>query len=242
MEYDEENKKTVIHYGGGCKKGAHPINMPAPSPYKEAKVLQRIVEEVNGSDAFRLSDFKVEDEKNPYQTLSEYHGALSVNDADNLKNCWSSVIRQLMSENEEMVTTAEPWQLFILTLQRGIATGAILLANEKKEYETAGGKFIGYEHQDNDSTEYVLDSTRVFSFVKHQLQELGKDFVTEPSNIFKDLFKNKISSGYSNKDGSGHIRQRYLKRVRLHGHQVEMLVISKEKMEKVIVELEEAKS
>ena len=81
-----QKKKTIVYFGGGYKKdsstvsqtlpiiaqGDQQININAPSPYKEAKVLQRIVEEVNRSEPFRLSEFKVEDEKNPYQIPSEY--------------------------------------------------------------------------------------------------------------------------------------------------------------------------
>lgn len=76
--------------------------------------------------------------------------------------------------------------------------------------------------------------TKFFSLVKHQLIDSGKDLVSDATPIFKELFEKGISKGYDNKDGKGGVRKRYLKRVKLNGHQPEVLVISIAAMEKTI--------
>ncbi len=82
------------------------------------------------------------------------------------------------------------------------------------------------------STSYPPD--KVISNARHLLADSGRELVSDSTTIFKELLNHGISKGYENKDGNGGTRKRYLKRVKLNDHLVEMLVISKEAMERTI--------
>ena len=139
-----------------------------------------------------------------------------------------------MIRNQIAATVAEPYHQFLITLQQAIATGSAQIAINKDEFEKNGSHYIGFHRVDKGDSEYVLAPDKVFSLVKHQLIDSGKDLVSDATPIFKELFEHRISKGYDNKDGKGGVRKRYLKRVKLNGHQPEVLVISVAAMEKTI--------
>lgn len=161
-------------------------------------------------------------------------GALTEGQVSEYKILWFAVIQNLMKRNEEMAIVAEPWQQFLLTLQQGIAMNSIILAADKTEYESTGTKYLGFKRFEKGEEEYVLPPSQIFIEVKRRLQEIGKDLVANDTAIFRELFMRSLALGYTNQDGRGSTRNRYLKRIKLHGHLVEMLVIPVEKMEREV--------
>ena len=147
---------------------------------------------------------------------------------------WHCVIVDLMLRNQTAATVAEPWQQFLVTLQQLIATGSALIAVTKEEFEQNGGRYIGFQRADKDGAEYILSPDKSVGMIRRQLSDLGHELVSDSTPIFKELLAHGISKGYENKDGNGGTRKRYLKRVKLNDHLVEMLVLSKEAMEKAI--------
>ena len=147
---------------------------------------------------------------------------------------WHRVIVDLMFRNQTAATVAEPWQQFLVTLQQAIATSTALIAVNKDEFEQNGGKYVGFQRFDKDGAEYVLSPDKVISNARHLLADSGRELVSDSTTIFKELLAHGISKGYENKDGNGGTRKRYLKRVKLNGHLVEMLILSKDAMEKAI--------
>ena len=122
----------------------------------------------------------------------------------------------------------------MITLQQAIATGSAQIAINKEEFERNGSHYLGFHRVDKGDSEYVLAPDKVFSLVKHQLIDSGKDLVSDATPIFKELFEHRISKGYENQSSKNGTRTRYLKRVKLNGHQPEVLVISIAAMEKFI--------
>ena len=147
---------------------------------------------------------------------------------------WHRVIVDLMFRNQTSATVAEPWQQFLVTLQQAIATSTALIAVNKDEFEQNGGKYVGFQRLEKDGAEYVLSPDKVVATARHLLVDSGRELVSDSTTIFKELLNHGISKGYENKDGNGGTRKRYLKRVKLNGHLVEMLVLSKDGMEKAI--------
>lgn len=65
------------------------------------------------------------------------------------------------------------------------------------------------------------------TLVRRQLLDSGQELIAESTAIFKELREHGISKGYDNQqDGKGNVRKRYLKRIKINGHLIEMLVIS----------------
>ena len=150
---------------------------------------------------------------------------------------WNRVIADLMLRNQEMATTAEPWQLFIITLQKLIATGEVFIAIDKNEFERNGKSYIGFQRSNKSEVEYVLSPDKTFSITRNKLEsDSRRELVSDSSTIFKELLKHGISRGYDNQDGNGGTRKRYFKRVKLNGLDVEMLAISRDSMERAIKE------
>ncbi|MBR4152006.1 MAG: hypothetical protein IKT98_03530 [Selenomonadaceae bacterium] len=149
-------------------------------------------------------------------------------------SCWHRVIVDLMLRNQSAATEAEPWQQFLVTLQQAIATGTTLIAVNKDEFEQNGGRYAGFQRIDKGDAEYVLSPDKVISIARHLLTDSGRELVSDSTTIFKELLNHGVSKGYENKDGNGGTRKRYLKRVKLNGHLVEMLVLSKDALEKAI--------
>lgn len=147
---------------------------------------------------------------------------------------WHRVIVDLMLRNQSAAIVAEPWQQFLIILQQAIATSTILFAVSKDEFEQNGGRYAGFQRIDKDDAEYVLAPDKVISTVRHLLTDSGRELVSDSTTIFKELMTHGISKGYENKDGNGGTRKRYLKRVKLNDHLVEMLVISKDAIERAI--------
>lgn len=147
---------------------------------------------------------------------------------------WHSVIVDLMLRNQSAAIVAEPWQQFLIILQQAIATSTILIAVSKEEFEQNGGRYAGFQKADKDGVEYVLSPDKVVATVRHLIMDSGRELVSDSTTIFKELLAYGISKGYENKDGNGGTRKRYLKRVKLNGHLVEMLVLSKDAMERAI--------
>ena len=147
---------------------------------------------------------------------------------------WHRVIVELMFRNQTAATVAEPWQQFLVTLQQAIATSTALIAVTKDEFEQNGGKYVGFQRLDKDGAEYVLSPDKVVATARHLLVDSGRELVSDSTTIFKELLNHGISKGYENKDGNGGTRKRYLKRVKLNDHLVEMLVLSKDAMERAI--------
>lgn len=158
-------------------------------------------------------------------------GVITKTEYDSYYEQWCDVIVELIKRNAEAAMISEPWQQFLLTLHQAIGTGSARMAHTKEDFADNGNgikNYIGYK-RDN---EYVFEPTRVMSLVRRQILESGKELVADSTAIFKDLFENNISRGYGNqKDGRGSTRNRYLKRVKINGNMVEMLVISIDEME-----------
>ena len=150
-------------------------------------------------------------------------------------SCWNDVIVDLLLRNQAAAIVAEPWQQFLMSLQQLIATGATPIALNKDEFEHSGGvRYIGFQRIDRGDVEYVLSPEKAIAVIRRQMMESGKELVSDSTTIFKELLANGVSKGYENKDGNGGTRKRYLKRVKLNDHLVEMLVLSKSAMEKAI--------
>ena len=148
---------------------------------------------------------------------------------------WHSVIVDLMLKNQMVATVAEPWQQFLITFQQAIATGTTLIAVSKEEFEQNGGRYVGFQRTDKDGDiEYILSPDKLMSTVRHQMLDSGRALVSDSTTIFRELLEHDISKGYNNKDGNGGTRKRYLKRVKLNGHLVEMLILSKDAIERTI--------
>ena len=148
---------------------------------------------------------------------------------------WHSVIVDLMLKNQMVATVAEPWQQFLITFQQAIATGTTLIAVSKEEFEQNGGRYVGFQRTDKDGDiEYILSPDKLMSTVRHQMLGSGRALVSDSTTIFRELLEHDISKGYNNKDGNGGTRKRYLKRVKLNGHLVEMLILSKDAIERTI--------
>ena len=154
--------------------------------------------------------------------------AISQSKAQEYQDIWCDIIIDLICKNQEMAIQAEPWQQFLIALQKAISTGNAKLAYTKEEFEKNGKNYVGYHRGD----EYVLTPDKVMALIKRQMWESGKGLVAEPITIYKEIFEHHISLGYDNqKDGRGRTRKRYLKRTKLNGHLVEMLVIPIESLE-----------
>ena len=147
---------------------------------------------------------------------------------------WHRVIVDLMLRNQTAATVAEPWQQFLLTLQQAIATGTALIAVNKDEFESNGGRYIGFQRIDKSEVEYILSPDKAIAIIRHQIMDSGRELVSDSTAIFKELLTHGVSKGYENKNGNGGTRKRYLKRVKLNEHLVEMLVLSKNAMERAI--------
>lgn len=162
-------------------------------------------------------------------------GSVTENDAEIQFNNWFDIIVNLLRNNEDLAISSEPWKQFILFLQKGIGTGAGHLAGSKSEYESGTGKYIGFSRLSRDGKmEYVLSPEATYSFVKLLMQNVDKKLVATPMSIFHDLYEQGISKGYANQSCGKQKRNRYLKRVMLHNHLVEMLIISAEEMENAV--------
>ena len=161
-------------------------------------------------------------------------GAVNEQQAQKIFEMWYKVIVDFMIKNQIAATVAEPYQQFLITLQQAIATGSAQIATDREKFEKNGGRYIGFRRIDKGDSEYVLVPDKVFSLVKHQLIDSGKDLVSDATPIFKELFEHGISKGYENQSNKNGTRTRYLKRVKLNDHQPEVLVISVSAMEKCI--------
>ena len=161
-------------------------------------------------------------------------GAVNEQQAQKIFEMWYKVIVDFMIKNQIAATVAEPYQQFLITLQQAIATGSAQIATDREIFEKNGGRYIGFRRIDKGDSEYVLVPDKVFSLVKHQLIDSGKDLVSDATPIFKELFEHGISKGYENQSNKNGTRTRYLKRVKLNDHQPEVLVISVSAMEKCI--------
>lgn len=161
-------------------------------------------------------------------------GVLTPQQVQDKLSCWHRVIIDLMLRNQSAATVAEPWQQFLVTLQQAIATGTALISVSKDEFEENGGKYVGFQRFDKGGAEYVLSPDKVISTARHLLTDSGRELVSDSTTIFKELLAHGVSKGYENKDGNGGTRKRYLKRVKLNGHLVEMLILSKDAMERAI--------
>lgn len=150
---------------------------------------------------------------------------------------WQKIIEELILKNQNDVRTLEPYQQFLITLQQAIATGTVLVAHTKEEFEKDGNRYVGFSRPDKGDIEYVLNPDKTLSFVRKHLLDIGKDLVSDSVTIWKELFERGISKGYINRDGNGGTRNRYFKRIKLHDNQAEMLVISKMVFEKAIEKL-----
>ena len=145
-----------------------------------------------------------------------------------------------MKLNEDMAITAEPWQQFLLALQAIIGTGAVFLAYTKDEYEGNSGRFLGFKRFGaGGECEYVLAPEDTYVRVKSHMHSAGKDLIEKPMSIYRDLCEHGIAKGYIGQTNGRNTRNRYLKRVKLHGHQVEMLVIDADSMERYIESIRE---
>lgn len=166
-------------------------------------------------------------------------GAVEVEE-EQLATLWLEIITSLMKQNEEMAIVAEPWQQFLLVLQNSIGTGRVFLANTKEEYEGNSGKFLGYKRLGKDGDcEYVFSPEETYAHVKAQLQSAEKKLIAKPLSIYHELCEHGIAKGYVEQANGRKTRSRYLKRIKLHGHQVEMLVISADAMEECITSIRE---
>lgn len=167
-------------------------------------------------------------------------GSINENDAEQQFNIWLEIIVNLLKANEDLAISSEPWQQFILFLQKGIGTGAGHLAGSKSEYESGSGKYIGFSRRARDGKmEYVLSPEATYAFVKLLMQNVDKKLIATPMSIFHDLYEHGISKGYANQSDGNKKRNRYLKRVMLHNHLVEMLIIVSEEMENAVKNLSE---
>ena len=105
-------------------------------------------------------------------------------------------------------------------------------------YEGNSGKFSGYKRLGKmGDIEYVLAPESTYAYVKGQMLSSEKKLVAKPMEIYRDLCAHEIAQGYNEQANGKSTRNRYLKRVKLHGHQVEMLVMSADAMERCIAEL-----
>ena len=163
--------------------------------------------------------------------------AINKEQFDEFYNLWIAVIQRLMLENQDLATIVEPWQQFLTMLHRCIATGELHLARDKSEFERATATYIGYKRTENNDEQIVLSPDKIFAMIKHKLQESGKTFITDPTHIFRELFERGISYGYQNQNDRNGGRNRYLKRIKVNGRQIEMLIISVYKLDMVIEEI-----
>ena len=150
---------------------------------------------------------------------------------------WHEIIVRFILINQNNAKVVEPYQQFLMTLQQAIATGTVLVATCKDDFEKDGNRFVGFYRQDKGDIEYVLNPDKALSFVRRHLLDTGKELVSDSSTIWKELFEHGISKGYSNKDGNGGMRNRYFKRMKIHDSQAEMLVLSKSALEKTLENL-----
>ena len=165
-------------------------------------------------------------------------GAIPEQQGSFLFEIWHTIIADFIRKNQNAATTTEPYQQFLITLQQAVATGTVLVASNKEVFEQDGQRrYMGFYRIDKGDTEYVLNPHKIMNFVRKQLLESGKELVSDPARIFKDLLEHGISKGYVNKDGSGGERTRYLKRIKIKDNQAEMLILSKMAVEKTIEKL-----
>ena len=162
-------------------------------------------------------------------------GAISTDDGEQQFSLWLDIIRSLMKLNEDMAIIAEPWQQFLFALQAIIGTGAVFLAYTKEEYEGNSGKFLGFKRLGaGGECEYVLVPEKTFAHVKSHMYSAGKTLIDKPMGIYRELCEHGIAKGYTGQANGRSTRNRYLKRIKLHGHLVEMLVIDADSMEQYI--------
>ena len=145
---------------------------------------------------------------------------------------WQKIIVDLLLKNQNDVRILEPYQQFLMTLQQAIATGTLLIATTKEEFEKDGNRYVGFSRPAEGDMEYVLNPYKTLNFVRRYLFDAGKELVSDATTIWKELFEHGISKGYV----SG-TRNRYFKRIKLHDNQAEMLVLSKMAFEKAIEKL-----
>lgn len=213
ISYLESNYKNIVHFLIGFQPP------PLKLKFKRHQQIYRVLSAV----ANLICDWGIQS------------GNIDIEQHNNIFTNWNRVIVDLMLRNQAMATTAEPWQLFIITLQKLIATGEILIAVDKNEFEQNGKSYTGFQRSKKDDVEYILKSDTIFSIIKNKLDK-ERELVSDSNTIFKELLKHGISRGYDNQDGNGGTRKRYLKRVKLNGHNVEMLAISRDSMERAIKE------
>ena len=149
-------------------------------------------------------------------------------------NIWHNVIVDLMLKNQSAAIVAEPWQQFAITLQQIIATDSNIIAKDKESFEENGIHYVGFRRMVKDDCEYVLVADKIMSLVRKTLFETKKEIVADSNSILKELLEHGISKGYENKDGNGGTRKRYQKRIRINGHSIEMLTISKNALERAV--------
>lgn len=162
-------------------------------------------------------------------------GVISPDFKTNLKSNCIKIIVDVMRQNDELVNELEPWQQFLTTLQRTIADGNIIIASNKAKYEDNGKSYIGYDSDDH--SQYIISPSKIMHFVESKLRKVGKTF--NKTQILKKLYEEGISKGYIHKDERGGERTRYLQRIQLNGHLVEMLRIDKNAMENSIKKFKE---
>jgi hypothetical protein len=157
------------------------------------------------------------------------YGAMTNEIAETLLAQWTELIRIVILENQNDSTICEPYIAYLDALVQGIATGDILLANDKETFFQSGREYFGFYDKQHERT--YLNYHKVFKYVERYYADLRGSFETTPREIHKVLYEQGLSEGYQEKG-----RNRYLKKMAHNGEKSQMLCLKHSAVEAALSE------
>ena len=155
-------------------------------------------------------------------------GVFSPEESSNIIKLWSSIIQEVIMENQQMSDVSAPYKLFLSYITQGIATGVFPLAINKKIYEARGSKdYFGYIDEENDY--YVLDPNKSFKFLDDSIKSNGQPLSFTQQTLLHQLYDQNISMGYKEpyKATNGEVKERtrYTKKITINKQSAQMLIL-----------------
>lgn len=159
-------------------------------------------------------------------------GVIDFKETDRIFSNLLGDIVPILIENQQRACGTEIWQIFLHMLKQAIANKTLSVAEDKNSY-LQSRNYYGYLSDDGEWL--ILEPERTFVLLVRSLTEQGVDVkAVRPAEIWKSFFSHGISAGYTgHRDGNGRVRNRYLRKDTVNGHQVERLVVNVAALEKI---------
>lgn len=134
---------------------------------------------------------------------------------------WTSVLQEVVRENEALGVESDPVKLFIETIIQGLAQKLFAVASSKNQYESNPTQYYGFWGQEP-SEHLILDPHRIFAWAEGQLSSAGIRFTAKPQELWRKLVSQDFSEGYEER---GRKALRPLYPISINGKSIRMLVL-----------------